>query len=612
MFPLKKIIKDVLFTLIRFPMPILSGVLAFVFICYEIHFNADLLAENKNYTYIKLFLECLSGISFYTAVDIFAETKKIELSKRIGLYILGFCILGLHYYSITPGMFDSESVFISRYLIFLTCFHLLVSCLAFYQKEEIQSFWQYNYFLFSKIFTSILYSLTLFVGLASALAAIDKLFHVQLEDNYYYDLFLFIFLIINTIIFLYFIPKKFEVFAPKLAFKKSIRIFVQYILLPIVIVYFAIIYLYLFQIIIAKTIPSGWVCIPILVFSIVGILAYLLIYPIRLDPSNRIIYIYSKYFFYLLLPLLSLYFIAIIKRILPYGITEDRYLVFMLGVWLLIISIYIIISKVDNIIIIPVSLFLLLFVSAIGPWGMFQLSVQNQVRRLELLLKKNQLLVDHKLVTPAKDYKIPEDNANSIRSILNYLNKRGEIHQIHTWLNDKEQKILADAIQKNELNAVVGIFTNNNIEPEPVYSVLNFYPLKKFMQAMPIMVADKKKIIAFENFSADNLDAQFMAKIIDSNLIIFQKADTLVKHNFNANFAYLKKWSLLQDSIQHAKIPLSAKVKIFSNEQSRDYYLQNDSLLISNEKYSIYLNAVQIVKQDTVYTIKEVNGILVY
>ncbi len=170
--------------------------------------------------------------------------------------------------------------------------------------------------------------------------------------------------------------------------------------MPIVLVYIVILYLYLFRIVMYNTIPSGWVCIPILIFAIAGILTYLLIYPIRLDSSYKTIYLFSKYFFYILLPLLSLYFIAIIKRIMPYGITEDRYLVFMLGVWLLIISVYIIISKKDNIIIIPVSLFFVLFISAIGPWGMFQLSVQNQVRRLEFLLNKNHLLVNHKLVSP--------------------------------------------------------------------------------------------------------------------------------------------------------------------------------------------------------------------
>ena len=151
MFQFNKIAKDVLATLLRFPIPILSAALAFVFIVIEIHWNTNTGADKKNFTYIKLFLECVSGISYFIAVDFYSEAKKIEWSTKTGLYILGFCILGMHFYSITPGMFDSEPVFVSRYLIFISCFHLLVSSVAFYQKNEIQNFWQFNYFLFIKL-----------------------------------------------------------------------------------------------------------------------------------------------------------------------------------------------------------------------------------------------------------------------------------------------------------------------------------------------------------------------------------------------------------------------------------------------------------------------------
>ncbi|MBK7692093.1 MAG: DUF4153 domain-containing protein [Bacteroidetes bacterium] len=608
MFQINKIAKDVLATLLRFPVPIISAVLAFAFIVIEIHWNTNTGADKKDFTYIKLFLECVSGISYFIAVDFYSEAKKIEWSTKTGLYILGFCIMGMHYYSITPGMFDSEPVFVSRYLIFISCFHLLVSCLAFYQKSEIQNFWQFNYFLFIKLLTALAYTATLFAGLGSALLAIDKLFKVDLDPNYYTDLFLFILLIVNTIIFLYFIPKSFDVFAARQSFKKSIRIFVQYILLPIVAVYFIIIYLYLFQIIISNTIPSGWVCIPVLIFSMVGILAYLLIYPIRLDENNRIIYIFSKYFFYILLPLLSLYFIAIIKRILPYGITEDRYLVLMLGVWLFIISIYIIISKVDNIIVIPVSLFLILFISAIGPWGMFQLSVQNQVRRLELLLKKNHLLVDNKLVTPAKDFKIPEANANSIRSILNYLNKRGEIKQIQSWLNESEQKILADAIINNELNAVNAIFTNINITQQTEYEHLKFTPNRRFLYEIPIASHTNSLLVSFDN----KAEGVYKAAWLDSNLCIFKQNDTLVNHPIIPFIDFLKKWSLRTDSIESKKNPLDAKVTIIAADPYKEYSLHNDSLTLSTEQYKIYINLIEFTRKDSALHLNQVQGLLLY
>ncbi|MBK8145817.1 MAG: DUF4153 domain-containing protein [Bacteroidetes bacterium] len=343
-------------------------------------------------------------------------------------------------------------------------------------------------------------------------------------------------------------------------------------------------------------------------FSSLGILAYLLIYPIRLDENNRIIYIFSKYFFYILLPLLSLYFIAIIKRILPYGITEDRYLVLMLGVWLFIISIYIIISKVDNIIVIPVSLFLILFISAIGPWGMFQLSVQNQVRRLELLLKKNHLLVDNKLVTPAKDFKIPEANANSIRSILNYLNKRGEIKQIQSWLNESEQKILADAIINNELNAVNAIFTNINITQQTEYEHLKFTPNRRFLYEIPIASHTNSLLVSFDN----KAEGVYKAAWLDSNLCIFKQNDTLVNHPIIPFIDFLKKWSLRTDSIESKKNPLDAKVTIIAADPYKEYSLHNDSLTLSTEQYKIYINLIEFTRKDSALHLNQVQGLLLY
>ncbi|MBK8145815.1 MAG: hypothetical protein IPK62_12910 [Bacteroidetes bacterium] len=94
MFQINKIAKDVLATLLRFPVPIISAVLAFAFIVIEIHWNTNTGADKKDFTYIKLFLECVSGISYFIAVDFYSEAKKIEWSTKTGLYILGFVSWG--------------------------------------------------------------------------------------------------------------------------------------------------------------------------------------------------------------------------------------------------------------------------------------------------------------------------------------------------------------------------------------------------------------------------------------------------------------------------------------------------------------------------------------
>jgi hypothetical protein len=603
-------------TIRRFPLPILGGILSFIFLVIEIHFGRVGDELIHDYRYVKLFLECLSGISLFIAFDIFVESQNQSINTRLGLYLLGFCILGLHYFSITPGMFDSETIFISRYLIFLVCFHLLVSFLAFYKIHEINSFWQYNYILLKRIVTSLLYSATLFLGLASAMWALDKLFKIQINPDYYTDLLAFILLVFNTMLFLNGFPSDYKEFGKPLEFKRSIRIFVQYVLLPIVGIYTVILYLYMFMIVFNQQLPNGWVCIPILIFSIIGILAYLLVYPIRLDSNNRLIFIYSKYFFYILLPLLSLYFIAIIIRIMPYGITEDRYLVFMLGVWLVIISIYIISSKLDNIIIIPVSLFLLLAVSAIGPWGMFQLSVANQVMRLERLLTRNHLLEHGKLIRLDKKYVVSKKDASSIRSIFSYLNKRGEINAVHPWLNEEDQVKLNAAIAKNDLVMINSIFSDLGPEENTPYELHHFFiSSENNLSNHLFSIEGYRHITQFacginDIESSIEVNSSFISSQLKYNILTIKKGnDSLVSIPLFEKFKSILFYAHSRDSTKLNEDRGSNTLKVI-NESSQTIEIPGDSLkLFVNEK-KIVFSLIEYVQVDTLYKLNRVEGYL--
>ncbi len=610
------ILKSFTRTIGRFPLPILAGVLSFAFLIIEIHFGRIGDEVVHDYRYVKLSLECMSAISLYIAFDIFSESHLLARSTRWGLYLLGFCILGMHYFSITPGMFDSESIFFSRYLIFWVCFHLLVSFLAFNQSAQIQAFWQYNYSLLKQFITSLLYSSTLFLGLASAMFALDKLFNFHINPDYYIDLCAFIFLIFNTLFFLNGIPGDYNEFNKSVEFKKSTRLFVQYVLLPIVGIYITILYLYMFKIIVNQQLPNGWVCIPVLIFSIIGILAYLLIYPIRLNETNRLIYIYSKYFFYILLPLLSLYFIAIIKRIMPYGITEDRYLVFMLGVWIVIISIYIIISKVDNIIIIPLSLFILLAVSAVGPWGMFQLSVANQVLRLEHLLKRNHLLENGKLVKLENKFTVSKKDAASIRSIFSYLNKRGEINAIHPWLDEKDQVKLDSAIAKNDLVYIHSIFSDLGPDENTPYELHHYFVAPdNTLQNTLLSVEGYRHISQFNCAINDFKQKEFFDSLsiypsLKNDSLLFKVSkDSLFFIPLSEKFNTLIQYFLTTDSLNAARRKASNTLRVI-NESSQTIEIPSDSMILFSNGKKIIFSTIEFVQIDTLYHLRRVQGFL--
>jgi len=619
MIPYKKIAANLRTTITRFPEPILSAVLAFLFLIISVHYVKDNSILKREFIFAKLTLEGISGISLFFSFNLFAFAKKISTPTRLGFILLGFSVLGLHFYSITPGMFDAESIFISRYLIFVVCFHLLVSFVPFSNAAQVGIFWRYNFYLLRNFLQSILFSISLFIGFSSALWAIGHLFGFHFSENYYVDIAAFIFLVFNTIYFAMSIPENFAYFKEEKPFHQGIRIFVQYILLPIIAIYMFILYAYMFKMLLTHHIPNGWVCIPILIFAGIGTLAYLLIYPIRNDPQHRMVFLFSKYFFYILLPLLSLLFIAIIKRILPYGVTEDRYLVIVLGLWLLIMSVYIILSKRDNIIVAPISLFLLLAVSAIGPWGMFQLSVQNQFSRLERSLKRNHLLVNNKLQALHAKQKISSNEAASIRSILWYLNKRGEIGRIHSWLNEKDQLKLKKAIEGNDMHLIhvlfgSGISEGNSSDDYQYYLQAD----RRMLVNRPLAISGFQHLVEFETISSVDYDSYLK---LDSNQVVcvtdrqrlyfIHHQDTILECSIKSRIEQLLHQQWLKDSIELKSAALQSSIQLM-NQGIRVIDFPADSMRQVEKNYRLYFQSVELRQQDSIYLIDRMNGWLLY
>ena len=589
--PIKKIGADFYLTILRFPIPILTSVIAFGLFVLENHFIKSDSFLAKNFVILKVLLSSITAISSFIAFDIYSEQNSISNSTRVGFLLLVFCLLGLHYYTITPAMFDNELIFLSRYLIFVVIFHLMVSVSAYVKEKDLSRFWQFNQFLLLRFFTAAIFSLTIIIGLVSALWAIENLFGLDIRWKYYLDVIFFVAFIFNTLFFLMGIPKNFSIFSNTIEYKKALRIFVEYILIPIVVIYFIILYFYLFKIVFLQKIPNGWVCVPILIFSFIGILAYLLIYPIRNDRSKPIIFTFARYFYFILLPLLSLYFIAIILRIKPFGITEDRYLGFVLGVWILIISLYIIFSKRDNIIIIPTSLIVILLLSAIGPWGMFQLSIQNQVFRLEKNLKRNHILSHNEILHDKTDIKLSENDAKSIQSILQYLYKRDELENIRKWIPENELYNLKLAIDSNQLYKLYPVFGLKEIK-DSYERISIFIKSKKTFSNHPINIQGYHFIQQFQLNQEDknNTDGETKIKLIRNSLQINQASNTIV---------------VSIDSILKS-VSLPAE---FTDNQITS---MKDSIILYNGINKIFIESIDVEKMDTLFDIKQINGYYLY
>ncbi|MDD3732822.1 MAG: DUF4153 domain-containing protein, partial [candidate division Zixibacteria bacterium] len=188
---------------------------------------------------------------------------------------------------------------------------------------------------------------------------------------------------------------------------------------------------YIAKIIVTWSWPQGWVGRLILGFSATGILALFVLDPIREKIETLWIKRASRWYYLILLPLIVVLFLALWRRISEYGLTEDRYLGLAIGVWLAFIAGYFLFSRSKSIKMIPASLCAVAFLISVGPWGMFSVSEQSQISRLEKMLVADSILVNgavQKATSP-----VSEDHAVQISSILSYLHQVHGFSQIEPW-----------------------------------------------------------------------------------------------------------------------------------------------------------------------------------
>lgn len=401
-------------TLIRFPFTILVAIIGTIAAIYVVDFDYY---DYSNYSNLyHLIMTCAIGFPMFLAITVFSE--RLEVTKLLKFIIRssGFILLIFYFLSLPDVILEKNTI---RFIVYFLGFNALVSFSPFIGFEKHNAFWQFNKTLFLRLLLTFLYAGVLYIGISLAMLAVDKLFGVDIKGEYYARLWIIIVGVFSVWFFLSGIPKYFEKLEGVHVYPKGIKIFTQYILLPIVTIYAVILYAYFAKVLITRDWPVGWVVYLVSGYSLLGIFSFLLIYPIYNIEQNKGVRLFTKIFFYSVFPLLVMFFIAISKRMSEYGITENRAFIVLIGIWLTYISVYLIITKYKKIRMVPVSIVIIAFLSVSGPWNVFKISKWNQMQRLENILVKNKILKDGKIVKTPKTIDTKDDV--EICSVLTYM-----------------------------------------------------------------------------------------------------------------------------------------------------------------------------------------------
>lgn len=390
---------------------------------------------------------CL-GISLMFGLKILSQ----RIGKRLLMEILGVVFL-IGFYFVLPKK-EKEFTEVYGFIIAVTFIlsHLLVSFAAFLGKNRELRFWQYNKNLFVNIFLTAVFTGVLTGGMELAILAVDKLFDFNFNDHIYTHTFYILAIFGSCFIFLLFNETGLDYLEKEGKYPVVLKFFTQFILIPLLFIYVTILYFYSFKILINWELPRGWVSYLVLAYSIVGILALLLVHPLKENHTKSWVKIFSKLFYYTIIPLIILLFTAIFTRILEYGYTEPRYFVLLVALWLSSVVIYFVFNKRTTIKFIPISLFSFGLFALVFPYfNAFSVAKRSQKNELMKILNENRLLTGNKINFQKK---IADTVVYEITNKFEYLTKRNQKDFLVNLVPDKDQKQLAKDIESLDFWAV--------------------------------------------------------------------------------------------------------------------------------------------------------------
>lgn len=375
------------------------------------------------------------GIPSFMALAVFAEKSKLVFLKNVLLQLAALVLIVLYFLSLPQDLEKAPEHHLIRYVLLSLSLHLLVAFLPFYQKNQINAFWQYNKTLFIRFVTGVLYSAVLYIGITIALLAIDYLLGIKINGETYGQLWFVIVGIFNTWFFLAGVPDDLAMLEEDKDYPMGLKVFCQYILLPLQALYVAILYLYGIKILAEGVWPKGWVGNLVIGFSTTGVFLMLLLHPLREKLATAWVKKISRLFYILILPLMILLFAALYLRIAEYGFTENRYLLSLAGVWLTCFSVYFALGRQWNIKLVPFTLFVILMASSYGPISAFNIAEKSQVNRLQNILTSQKVLANNTINTAAAE-NMDVKNKKEVSSIVRYLGDRHGYAAIQPWFKE--------------------------------------------------------------------------------------------------------------------------------------------------------------------------------
>jgi hypothetical protein len=367
----------------------------------------------------------------------FGWSLKKNLLLNLGALILTdiLCIVFLYNdfmaYDTLTGTFTAG---IYRVLVYVALSGLLLLIVPFLKDKDNKTWWNFTLFSANKFAVSLLYSIVLYAGISIALAALESFWSITLFEHQYE--------LLPIITFILFAPLNFlsDVFdfnfKGEIVLPKFLSIFGKYILTPLIVIYTAILYPYMFSFPFKQEWPSNQAT-----FIIVAMLA--MIYAVMYifwqtkegDKDFKFINLFVKIANAISIPTVAFWAYSLWLRIDEYKLTVNRFMLMAIILWFMFNSIYFVFAKVRDIRVVLSAFVLVIALSFYMPFTSFYFGQRAQVARLNQIATDQGIVKEGKIVKGNKEK--TADSEVQMKDILVYLNQFHGLNQVTPILSDE-------------------------------------------------------------------------------------------------------------------------------------------------------------------------------
>jgi hypothetical protein len=458
---LSRLVPDLSETLARFPVPALISVLVFIYAQLDI---ADVVSDggmSGNHVYLGAAAAFLAA----GAAHYFGQSRNMpKLTEIILAGVAGLVAGILAYWDL--GLRTSH-LFLFAGLVPL----LMIA--GFLRADAKQgALWLFNLRLGLAVLLAIVVGLIFAGGVSAILESLKFLFEVDIPWRSHEHVWATAAALIAPIYGLSLAPTRLDeevtlANTRDTFLERGVSVLVNYVLVPIVVIYTLILHAYAVKILIDQALPKGQIGLMVTIFALGGTASWLIAWPWR-DTGTWLLRFFMRFWFWFTIVPVVLLSVAIWERISTYGVTPERYGIAIVAIWLAIVTLYLAIrrNRADMRVLLG-SFALLVLIGSVGPWGANSVSINSQFARLEGFLASEKLLTpDGKIIDPIP--KLSDQGKREIYAILLALNQMGGLDKVKPYFTgSKDDPFATGEVGWTIVSKISDMLKLNEYAPPP-------------------------------------------------------------------------------------------------------------------------------------------------